>query len=197
MFELPSQSPLLQRYLQKRPEFLRFLQARVSQPERVQEMLQDLFLKLIEKAPTGRSEQQFLAWCYQVLRHMIQDDYRHQQVKRRALTNYCSELTTQTETQEPRNPCSCMNTILPTLKPTYTQAIKKVLLQEESIDSFAIREGMTQNHTLVRLHRARNALRKRLLQHCESCAKAGCLDCTCPNISSETKSVRKEEVNRL
>jgi len=175
--QLPS--PLIKTFLHHRMKFLRFLRARVDQSEIALEMVQDLFIKIVEKGHTVQSEKHFLAWCYQVLRHSIQDYYRHQQVKRRALQGYRNDLTQKTEPREQANLCPCMNTLLPTLKPEYAKALVQVMIQEESLDHFAKQEHVTINHATVRLHRARQSLRKKLLHHCGACAKTGCLDCTC------------------
>jgi len=39
--------------------------------------------------------------------------------------------------------------------------------------------GITPNNLKVRRHRARQQLRERLEEVCRTCAKHGCLDCSC------------------
>lgn len=47
-----------------------------------------------------------------------------------------------------------------------------------SLKDFAEKAGITLNNAAVRVHRAREALRKRLVSTCSSCAALGCTDCT-------------------
>ena len=44
---------------------------------------------------------------------------------------------------------------------------------------FAARHGISLDNVKVRRHRARKALRERLVDTCRLCADHGCLDCTC------------------
>ena len=46
-------------------------------------------------------------------------------------------------------------------------------------DDLAVRTGITSGNAAVRVHRAREALRKQVRTACGSCAEHGCLDCHC------------------
>ena len=46
----------------------------------------------------------------------------------------------------------------------------------------AAEQGITPNAAMVKLHRARRALRMRLEESCRTCATHGCLDCTCKGL---------------
>ncbi len=75
--------------------------------------------------------------------------------------------------------CSCVKDLVPTLKPEWAMLIKRVDLEGASVPDVARAEGITPNATAVRLHRARGALRDKLLVVCGACARHGCLDCGC------------------
>jgi RNA polymerase sigma-70 factor (ECF subfamily) len=75
--------------------------------------------------------------------------------------------------------CECMNTLLPTLKPEYAEILQRVDLQDSALTEVASELGISQNNATVRLHRARQALKRQLEQSCGTCATHGCLDCTC------------------
>ena len=75
--------------------------------------------------------------------------------------------------------CSCINTLLPTLKPEYASAIQRVELDDIAVRDYAAEEQMTPNAAAVRVFRAREALKRRLIQSCGTCADHGCLDCRC------------------
>jgi RNA polymerase sigma-70 factor (ECF subfamily) len=72
-----------------------------------------------------------------------------------------------------------MTAVLPRLKPEYAEIVKAVELDERSIADVATENGLTTNNATVRLHRARAALRRRLVEVCGACSEHGCLDCTC------------------
>jgi RNA polymerase sigma-70 factor (ECF subfamily) len=72
-----------------------------------------------------------------------------------------------------------MSAVIPTLKPEYADIVGEIELRERSIADVAREKGLTANNATVRLHRARAALRRRLVEVCGTCSTHGCLDCTC------------------
>lgn len=75
--------------------------------------------------------------------------------------------------------CGCVSALIETLKPEYAEIVRAVELEEQPLSDYAQRSGITGNNAAVRLHRAREALFKRLVQSCGTCATHGCLDCHC------------------
>jgi RNA polymerase sigma-70 factor (ECF subfamily) len=69
--------------------------------------------------------------------------------------------------------------LIPTLKPEYAELLARVELGGESLQEAAKTIAVTPNNASVRLHRARQALKRRLEETCRACATHGCLDCTC------------------
>ncbi|HZH03129.1 MAG TPA: sigma factor-like helix-turn-helix DNA-binding protein, partial [Myxococcaceae bacterium] len=69
--------------------------------------------------------------------------------------------------------------LLPGLKPEYAQMVRQVDLENRPLADVAVELGVTSNNATVRLHRARQALKKQLQRCCGSCAAHGCLDCSC------------------
>jgi RNA polymerase sigma-70 factor, ECF subfamily len=51
------------------------------------------------------------------------------------------------------------------------------------VKAFAEERGLTATNAAVRVHRAREALKKRVTQACGTCAEHGCLDCSCKSPS--------------
>jgi hypothetical protein len=78
-----------------------------------------------------------------------------------------------------REICACMGRLIPTLKSEYADLVQRVDLGGEEPAAVAETAGITYNNLMVRLHRARQALRKSLEKSCGACTKHGCLDCTC------------------
>jgi RNA polymerase sigma-70 factor (ECF subfamily) len=71
--------------------------------------------------------------------------------------------------------------LVDTLKPEYGAAVRRVDLEGASVRDYAGEVGITPSNAGVRLHRAREALRKQLARTCGTCLKHECLDCTCRN----------------
>jgi RNA polymerase sigma-70 factor (ECF subfamily) len=75
--------------------------------------------------------------------------------------------------------CDCLYKLLPTLKPEYAEIIWRADLLGEPRDRIAASLGTTLNNVAVKLHRGRQALKKRLDEMCLTCPVHGFLDCRC------------------
>jgi RNA polymerase sigma-70 factor (ECF subfamily) len=69
--------------------------------------------------------------------------------------------------------------LVPTLKPEYAEAIRRVDIDGGTVASLAAAASITPNTAAVRLHRAHQALRKQVALSCGTCATHGCPDCSC------------------
>jgi RNA polymerase sigma-70 factor (ECF subfamily) len=162
--------------------FLAFLRPRVGSREAAEEILQAAFVKGIEKSGTIRDGETAVAWFYRLLRNALVDHYRRHDAQRRGHERYSSENpegTTELQTALEGAVCACMGDLIPTLKPEYADVLRRVDLEGCSVADVAVALGVTPNNASVRLHRARDALRKRLEQTCGTCTEHGCLQCTC------------------
>jgi RNA polymerase sigma-70 factor (ECF subfamily) len=162
--------------------FLDFLSAKVGSREDAEEILQDAFVRGVQRAAEIRDGESAVAWFYRLLRNAIVDYYRHRAAGRRALESYARGATEGdfvADADLERAVCACINDLIPNLKPEYADLIRRVDLGEESIGSLADGLGLTAANARVRLHRARAALRKELERSCRTCATHGCLDCSC------------------
>ena len=66
----------LSRLIESRANFLRFLRNRVSSPEIAEDILQNAFVKSIEKGGEIRDAESIVPWFYRVLRNSVVDYYR-------------------------------------------------------------------------------------------------------------------------
>lgn len=171
----------LQTLVANKQRLLAFLQRRVGSAELAAELLQDAFVKGVEKGHTLRADESALAWCYRLLRNSVIDRHRRASVERDALARLAVELQTPPgdDADLLREVCTCVNDLLGTLKPEYADILRRVDLGESRLDQVATELGITANNAAVRLHRARQGLRQRLEQMCGTCARHGCLNCTC------------------
>jgi RNA polymerase sigma-70 factor (ECF subfamily) len=78
-----------------------------------------------------------------------------------------------------RESCSCVRDFLETLKPAYARALQRVDLDGAAVRVYADEERITPNNAAVRLHRAREALKRQVARSCRTCSTHRCLDCSC------------------
>jgi RNA polymerase sigma factor (sigma-70 family) len=162
-------------------KFLAFVEKRVGDRALAEDILQDAFVKSLEKQHEIRDDATAVAWFYQLLRNSIVDQYRRRATRSKALEALAMELKDAVEPPpELRGAiCDCVSEIASTLKPEYAAAIRRVDLDEVPVQTFASEAGITANNAAVRLFRAREALRKQVKAACGTCAEHGCADCTC------------------
>ena len=166
---------------ENRRAFLSFLERRVGHRETAEDLLQESFARSMDRVPL-ETEESITAWFYRVLRNGVIDHYRRRGVSERALASLQNELEEAPPEASPDERdavCRCVTQLSETLKPEYALALRRVEVDGVSVRDFASETGITPNNAAVRLFRARETLRKRVVRWCGSCAERGCVDCTC------------------
>jgi RNA polymerase sigma factor (sigma-70 family) len=160
-------------------EFVGFARKRLGDPELAADAVQESLLKALKAGDQLRDEESAKAWFYRILRRTIIDLYRRHATRDKALQEFEHELNTAAGAEEERVACACMRRLLPTMTPQYASLIQQIDLNEEAPETVAANLGITKGNLNVRLHRARQQLKRRLEENCRVCAKHGCLDCHC------------------
>ena len=162
-------------------KFLAFIEKRVGDRAIAEDILQDAFVKSIEKQDDIRDESSSVAWFYRMLRNSIIDYYRRGATRSKALESLAAEMKDATEPPpELRDAiCGCVAEIASTLKPEYADAIRRIDVEEMPVQKFAEEAGISTSNAGVRVFRAREALRKQVKTACGTCAEHGCLECNC------------------
>jgi RNA polymerase sigma factor (sigma-70 family) len=162
--------------------FLAFIERRVGSREAAEDILQDAFVRGLDRAGTVRNEEAIIAWFYRLLRNAVVDHYRRRGAEDRALAyaaGTADEVEPGPDEALHNEVCACVSALVQTLKPEYAAAVQRVDLEGASVSAFASEVGITANNAAVRLHRAHEALRRQLTLCCGTCATHGCLDCDC------------------
>lgn len=160
-------------------QFLAFLRPRVESDAIAEDILQDAYAKSVSRSADIRDDDSVVAWFYQVLRNAVVDHYRRSVAERNARERLEAESDGSFEPELGDNVCTCVSSLLRDLKPEYADIVTAVELNERPIADVAAERGLTANNATVRLHRARAALRRRLVDVCGACSEHGCVDCTC------------------
>lgn len=179
--EAPAQDVLLL-LVENHRRFLGFLKSKVGSDAVAEEILQAAFVKGVESSKSIRDEESAVAWFYRVLRNAVIDHYRHQGAEDRALAQFAAEMPEDASGADDEiigSVCGCIRELLSTMRSEDGDLIRRVDLDDAAIVAVAAERGITAGSARVRLHRARQALRRRVEQSCGTCATHGCLNCTC------------------
>lgn len=161
--------------------FLSFLEKRVGSREAAEDILQEAFVRGLQRGAQIPDDQSAVAWFYRVLRNALVDRYRRRDAEARAMERV-TVLAGGDAVEDPGlmdEVCACVGALVGTLKPEYADVIRRVDLEGVPVDAAAQAAGITANNAHVRLHRARQALRRQVELSCGTCATHGCLDCGC------------------
>ncbi|KAB2969756.1 MAG: sigma-70 family RNA polymerase sigma factor [Thermoanaerobaculia bacterium] len=180
----PSRAPapaVVAAWVENHRRFLAFLERRVESRAAAEEILQEAFLRGLERAGEILDDERAVAWFYRLLRNAVVDHYRRRGAEARGLEALARELGDASEPPPEVEAalCHCFEALLPALRPEYSEILRRVDLEGSRPADFARVTGLTANNAMVRLHRARKALRTDLQRSCRTCADHGCLDCSC------------------
>lgn len=160
--------------------FLRYLERRVGDRSAAEDLLQDAFVRNLDRPPSV-PEEGLVPWFYRVLRNAVIDRHRRTGAEERALAAFAQELAhaPQPPDELHREICACVGRLARTLKPEYAEIIQAVDVEDTPVKTFAETSGLTASNAGVRLFRARSALRQQVRASCGTCAEHGCVDCSC------------------
>jgi RNA polymerase sigma-70 factor (ECF subfamily) len=182
----PLSPEAIQRLVDSHRQFLSFLEKRVESRAVAEDILQSAFVRGLERGGELRDEESAVAWFYRILRNAIIDHYRHRASTERANEGWGKEFIMQhaPAAELQLEICHCVSALVETLKPEYRDALRIIDLNEGSLNDLAEKSGTTSGNAAVRVHRAREALRKQVRLACGSCAEHGCMDCHCKPLGS-------------
>jgi RNA polymerase sigma factor (sigma-70 family) len=174
-------SAVLDTLVRNHREFLAFLERRVGDRDLAEDLLQDAFVRGIDKIGALRQSDSARAWFYRTLRNAIVDASRRRDVADRRLAALRSELddAAASDTELARIVCACVSRLASTLKPEYSQVLERVEVDGIPVADYAKEVGISESNAGVRAFRARAALRREVERSCGTCAEHGCVDCSC------------------
>ncbi|HXI57314.1 MAG TPA: sigma factor, partial [Polyangia bacterium] len=107
--------------------FLAFLQRRVASQAVAEDLLQEAFVRGIDRARSLRAGESAVAWFYRLLRNALIDHQRRAGAEQRALASFAHESTTTGDALDPELRaaiCACLTELVDTLKPEYAEALR-------------------------------------------------------------------------
>ena len=163
-----------------RAELKRFVAARAAACD-VDDVLQVAAMRALEKAHTLADPDRALPWLYQIHRNAVADMGRSLASEQRKLDALAAQPPMEAETaeREDLSTCACSVEQARQLNARYSAILDLVDIGGASMKEAARALGVTVNTATVRLHRARSALKKRLMAHCGVETMRECNDCRC------------------
>jgi RNA polymerase sigma-70 factor (ECF subfamily) len=167
--------------LENHRAFLRYLERRVGDRELAEDILQDAFIKVMDRPDQAPTDEGLVPWFYRTLRNAAVDRFRRHEAAGRVIEAFARELETHVapEPEIEGEICACIGRLATTLKAEYAEALQAIDVQGTPVKAFAEERGLSASNAGVRVFRAREALKKRVIESCGSCAEHGCLNCTC------------------
>jgi len=164
----------------QRSRLLAFLEAKTRDREVAEDVLQAAYLRTLERGAPAVGDEGVVAWFKAVLRNAWLDKVRRTSVEQRAAREIAAQPGEPFADAELHDAvCACVHEAIEALKPEYAAMIHEVDLGARTLGEVARESGITANNAGVRLHRARQALGRRLGKLCGACAAHGCLECSC------------------
>lgn len=180
--DVPADTPApVAALLENHRAFLRYLERRVGDRALAEDILQDAFAKVVARPEQAPTDEAIVPWFYRTLRNAAVDQFRRRGAADRAYEAFARELEThETPSSEMEAEiCACVSRLAATLKPEYAEALQAVEVGGTPVKAFAEQKGLSPNNAGVRVFRAREALKKRVVESCGTCAEHGCVNCTC------------------
>jgi len=178
-----SDAAVRQTLVESRRQLLAYLWRRLGSADEAEDVLQTFVLRALSRSGDLRDVRTVRGWLSRILATSIADHQRQAARQRERETAMSPEqldgLSTVPDPELEEAVCNCLYKLLPTLKPEHAEVIWRVDLMEETREAVAAHLDITLNALGVRLHRARQALKRRLEEMCLTCPVRGYLDCGC------------------
>lgn len=142
-----------------------FVSRRISDPSDVEDILQDMFVKIHTRMSSLRDEERIAAWLYQIARNSIADYYR----ARRETLELPETLTAESEPEESDSIAQMaigMSYLVESLPEKYREPVRLAELEGLSQRAIAEQLGLSLSGAKSRVQRGRKLLRALLLACC-------------------------------
>lgn len=137
-----------------------------------EDLVQEASVRALEKADQLSEPGAARAWLFAIVRRLVAEEGTKKRTEELAEEQ-------PVESSEPPDACGCVMKQIDELAPAQALMLTRVVVDGTSVTELAVELGITPNNAWVRLHRAREALRIQLKQHCGAESLRQCLGCGC------------------
>jgi DNA-directed RNA polymerase specialized sigma24 family protein len=139
-----------------------------------EEVLQNALERALQRGHQLKDPARAAAWLGRVVSNVLLDELR----RRHHPVQPVDELEL-AALEEGTVDCWCVLVQAEQLRPEYASILRRVVIDGVPVTQVAGEFGLTVNNAMVRLHRARTALRERLKAHCGTTSARSCSECGC------------------
>ncbi|WP_054005342.1 RNA polymerase sigma factor [Cypionkella psychrotolerans] len=178
----PNADAVRQALTESHQRCLSYLRRRLGNVDDARDVMQSFMLRAIDRADALRDVNTVRGWLSRLLATTIVDHQRSAARRRQRETVMGPEFFdtgSASGAELEVAVCACLHQLLATVKPDYAEIIQRIDLNEEPRATVAADFGLSLATLTVRLHRARSALKKRLVEMCLTCPEHGFMDCGC------------------
>ena len=155
---------VLRAWLAHEAELLGFLRHHLGDPHRAEDLLQEIFVKVMRQGQGFCEVEQPRAWLFQVARNSLIDDVRRQRSS--VPLDEKLEAPAPDEGSPVDALADCIERSLPQLDSADQDVLRRCDLDGWRQKDYADRNGLTLSATKARLRRARARLRALLIERC-------------------------------
>ena len=146
-------------------QLLNFIRKRVKDPDAAEDILQDVFLKILSKIETLKNSDKLKSWLFQITRNVIADYYRQKQ-KESNLPETKPEKEFTPDESAMREAESWVGLHVQELPENYRKAVELFELKGQSLQQIADQMEISYTNARARVTRGRAALKKSLTDCC-------------------------------
>lgn len=146
-------------------QLLDFIRKRIKNPSEAEDILQEVFMKILSKIETLKESDKLKSWMYQITRNAIIDHYRAQQ-KSNKPEIFDSEDENPDENTSMNAAEGWIGLYIDALPENYRQAVVLSELKGMHISEVAKTMDISYTNARARIHRGRQTLKKNLTDCC-------------------------------
>lgn len=140
-----------------------------------EEILQAASVKALSQARQLSNPAKADAWVRQVVRRQVIDEFR----RRRVASPVTLDGHDVADAPDDSIDCTCVFAQAKLLASSHSEILQRVVIDGVPVSRVAGELGISVNNAMVRLHRARAALKGRLEAHCGTTTARSCSECGC------------------
>jgi RNA polymerase sigma-70 factor (ECF subfamily) len=144
----------------------RFIQQRVGEASVADDILQEVFLRVLTRIETLHDPQKLRSWLYQITRHAIIDYYRTQQTWD-GLPDELMAPTADDAAHARQDLAHCLLPLMHSLPDTYREALMQSEIEGFPLKHVAAEQGLSLSGAKSRIQRGRALLRAALTRCCQ------------------------------
>ncbi|MEM7625733.1 MAG: sigma-70 family RNA polymerase sigma factor [Planctomycetota bacterium] len=144
----------------------RYIRRRVNDPHTVDDLLQDVFLRIHRALPALGDEQRVVPWVYRIARNAVTDHYRRAPRAVEALGGHEAAPADNDDAADPRL-TACLRAMVDGLPEPYGEAVRRVDLEGQPQTAFAAENSLAASTAKSRVQRGRQKLKRQLLACCD------------------------------